>query len=123
MSGRSSDFFGLFPLQSTFGKGVFYSALKGTSAQIFENPDHLHTYSYLPDIGRAVKIQVASRGLLRLIGNFNPIVRELVEVMHEFQAPFVVDDSRFCRTVHVSAIPSEQALEETIAWFKSHPEI
>lgn len=159
VSGRSSDFFGPFALQSALGERVFYSALKGKAAQVLGNPDLLHTYSYVPDIGRAlvllsereealgqawhlpnpetvttrkiidiisqkigrpVKIQAASRRLLRLMGIFNPIVRELVEMMYEFEAPFVVDDSKFRQTFHLSATPLEQAIEETIAWFKSH---
>ncbi len=160
VSGRASDFFGPYALQSALGERVFYPALKGKSAQVLGNPDLLHTYSYVPDIGRAlvalgeredalgqawhlpnpetvttrkiiqiisqklgypVKMQAATRGLLKLMGIFNPIVRELVEMMYEFEAPFVVDHSKFRQAFHLSATPLEQALEETIAWFRSHP--
>lgn len=159
VSGRASDFFGPFALQSALGERVFSFALRGKAAQVLGNPDLLHTYSYVPDIGKAlvvlsereealgqawhlpnpetvttrtiidiisqkigrpVKIQAASRRLLRLMGIFNPIVRELVEMMYEFEAPFVVDDSKFRQTFKLSATPLEQALEETIAWFKSY---
>lgn len=40
------------------------------------------------------KIRTASAGMLRLVGLFNPMVRELPEMLYEFDRPFVMDSSR-----------------------------
>jgi nucleoside-diphosphate-sugar epimerase len=52
--GRASDYFGPHGLISHMGQRVFYRALAGKKAQVLGNPDVAHTYSYLPDVGRAL---------------------------------------------------------------------
>jgi nucleoside-diphosphate-sugar epimerase len=156
-SGRASDFFGPRALQSALGERVFYPALEGKTAQVLGNPDLLHTYTYVPDIGKALvvlgerdealgktwhlpnpetvttrqiiemiykklnyptKIKVASKGLIRLIGIFNPIVSELAEMMYEFEEPFLVDDTKFRKLFSLPATPLAKAIGETIEWYK-----
>jgi nucleoside-diphosphate-sugar epimerase len=157
VSGRASDFFGPRALQSALGERIFYPALKGKAAQVLGNPDLLHTYTYVPDIGRALvvlgesdealgkawhlpnpetvttrqivemiykklgyppKIKAASKGLIRMIGIFNPVVRELAEMMYEFEEPFLVDDTRFRKLFGLTATPLDKAIEETIEWYQ-----
>jgi len=50
--GRASDFIGPGVRDSAFGEFVFQPALAGKRAQTIGRPDTLHTYSYVPDIGR-----------------------------------------------------------------------
>jgi len=50
--GRASDFVGPGVRDSAFGEFVFEPALAGKRAQTMGRPDTLHTYSYVPDIGR-----------------------------------------------------------------------
>ena len=50
--GRASDFIGRGVRDSAFGEFVFQPALAGKRAQTIGRPDTLHTYSYVPDIGR-----------------------------------------------------------------------
>ena len=52
--GRASDYFGPHGLQSHMGERVFDRLLAGRKAQVMGNPDTLHTYTYLPDIGRSL---------------------------------------------------------------------
>jgi nucleoside-diphosphate-sugar epimerase len=54
VSGRASDFFGPRVLQSTMGQQVFRPALQGKKAQMLVGVDQPHTYSYMPDIGKAL---------------------------------------------------------------------
>jgi nucleoside-diphosphate-sugar epimerase len=50
--GRASDFIGPGVRDSAFGEFVFEPALAGKRAQTMGRPDTLHTYSYVPDVGR-----------------------------------------------------------------------
>ena len=48
--GRASDYFGPRGLVTHMGERVFYPVLAGKKAQVFGDPDQLHTFSYIPDI-------------------------------------------------------------------------
>ena len=50
--GRAADFVGPGVRDSALGQFVFQSALAGKRAQTLGRPDTLHTYSYVPDVGR-----------------------------------------------------------------------
>lgn len=54
--GRASDFFGPRVLASAAGEQVFGRAVASKPAQVAGNPDRRHTYTYAPDIGRALVI-------------------------------------------------------------------
>lgn len=157
--GRASDFIG--PRVSAAAMGgdlVIKAALKGKAAQVVGNIDTPHSYTYMPDIGRALvtlathddafgqvwhlptpkavstrhmleliyaeagqplKIQVAPKWLLRIIGLFNPDAGELVEMVYEFEKPFIIDDSKFVGRFAWHATGLETVIGETVAWFKS----
>lgn len=50
--GRAADFIGPGVTASAMGEHVFGPALAGKKAQTIGRPDTLHSYSYVPDIGR-----------------------------------------------------------------------
>ena len=50
--GRAADFIGPGVTASAMGEHVFGPALAGGKAQTMGRPDTLHSYSYVPDIGR-----------------------------------------------------------------------
>lgn len=54
--GRASDFFGPGVLDSMLGERIFVPVLTGKAAQVIGNPDLLHSYTYMPDIGKALVI-------------------------------------------------------------------
>jgi nucleoside-diphosphate-sugar epimerase len=58
--GRASDFVGPGVRDSALGEFVFEPALAGKRAQTMGRPDTLHTYSYVPDVGRNLAL-LASR--------------------------------------------------------------
>ncbi len=55
-------------------------------------------------------------------GFFVPEAKESVEMMYEFDQPFVVDSSKFEKTFGMKATPMRDAIRETVAWYKSHPQ-
>jgi nucleoside-diphosphate-sugar epimerase len=69
-------------------------------------------------LGRDIKLQSAPRLLLKLMGLFNPAIRELDEMLYEFEQPFVVDGSKFERAFGIGATLFEQSIPATVAWSK-----
>jgi len=66
--------------------------------------------------GGTFKMQRAPKILFRAMGLFNPAMREMVEMLYEFEEPFVVDHSAFARTFG-GATPLEEAIRETVRWY------
>ncbi len=157
--GRASDFIGPRVTMSAMGGDlVIKSALKGKAAQVVGNVDTPHSYTFMPDIGRALvtlaehddavgqvwhlptpgalstrkmleliyaeaghplKLQVAPKWLLRVLGLFNPDAGEMVEMVYEFEQPFVIDDSKFVKRFGWGATDLETVVRETVGWFKA----
>ena len=59
--------------------------------------------------------------MLALGGLFIPAARESVEMLYEFEKPFVVDSNKFERTFGVAATPIGEAIKATVAWCRAHP--
>jgi hypothetical protein len=60
--------------------------------------------------------------MLRFAGLFSPSAKELVEMMYEFEQPFIVDSSKFEQTFGLKATPVQEAIKETMTWYKNHPD-
>ena len=59
---------------------------------------------------------------MKMVGLFIPEVKEMVEMLYEFDQPFIMDSSKFERTFGMQATPMRDAIKETVTWFKSYPE-
>jgi nucleoside-diphosphate-sugar epimerase len=70
------------------------------------------------EIGRQIQIRAAGKNMMRFIGLFNPAVREVVEMMYEFEEPFVIDHSRFAATFGNGVTAHTEAINETVAWYR-----
>jgi nucleoside-diphosphate-sugar epimerase len=68
------------------------------------------------------KTQVAGKVIMSMLGLFIPELKESVEMLYEFEKPFVVDSSKFEKTFGMRATPMKEAIKATVAWYKSHPE-
>ena len=56
--------------------------------------------------------------LLRALGVVNPIMRELVEMQYEYQAPFIVDSRKITDKLGAHATPLDTAIEATLASYR-----
>jgi nucleoside-diphosphate-sugar epimerase len=158
--GRASDFFGPGVVASAMGERLVRPALTGGRVQVLGDPDLPHTYSYVPDIGRALvvlgereealgqawhlpspptvstrrllellaaeagqpaRVRPVPRPLFRALGLVNRDLRELRELLYEFEEPFAVDHGRFARAFGDLSTPLEEAVRRTAAWYRSHP--
>jgi nucleoside-diphosphate-sugar epimerase len=72
-------------------------------------------------LGAPVKVQVAPKLLLRAMGLFNPSVREVIEMLYEFEQPFIVESSKAEHRLGLEPTPLDDSLAATIAWFRSRP--
>lgn len=152
--GRAADFFGPDTPLSMLGEHFWRRVIAGKSAQVFGDPDQLHSYSYTPDVaaglvalgsrantegvwmlpvqpaertrdvvgrfaaalGREIPIRAVPTWLVRTIGVFDPMMRELGEMIYQWKQPYVLDDAKFRRTFGLAATPWDHAVRETLGW-------
>lgn len=74
------------------------------------------------EMGLPLKVSAMGKTMMWIGGLFIPEAKESVEMMYEFEKPFIVDSSRFEKTFGMKATPMKDAIKETVAWYKSHPE-
>jgi nucleoside-diphosphate-sugar epimerase len=70
------------------------------------------------EVGKPARIQAAPKILLRALGLFNPALRETIEMLYEFEEPFVVDDSSFERASGERATLLGEAIRRTVRWYR-----
>jgi nucleoside-diphosphate-sugar epimerase len=66
------------------------------------------------------KMSAMGKTMLRIGGLFIPPAREVIEMMYEFEKPFVVDSSKFTKTFGVQGTPMREAIKTTVAWYKAN---
>jgi nucleoside-diphosphate-sugar epimerase len=71
------------------------------------------------EVGSPIKISVAPRLLLRLMGIFNPTIRELDEMRYEFTQPFIVDSTKAQTRLGLEPTPIGNAIASTVVWFRA----
>src|ERR687889_1042018 len=71
------------------------------------------------EVGKPARIQAAPKILLRAIGLFNPGMREMIEMLYEFEEPFVVDHSKFEQAFGEHATPLREAIGHTVRWYRT----
>ena len=55
---------------------------------------------------------------MRVLGLFNPSIRETNEMMYEFVQPFIMDSSKAQRELGITPTPLAQQVRDTLAWAK-----
>jgi len=73
-------------------------------------------------VGRPARIRVAGRTTLRLMGLFNPLLRELVEMSYLHTTPVVLDDSALHRLLGpVRKTSYEEGIRKTLEAMRAQP--
>lgn len=73
------------------------------------------------ETGHPVKAGGMGKLMLAFGGLFIPAARESVEMLYEFEKPFVVNSSKFERAFGEKATPITDAIKATVAWYRAHP--
>jgi nucleoside-diphosphate-sugar epimerase len=85
-------------------------------------PETVSTKALLELVAGELKHPVGVRALpklaVRALGIFNPTIRELIEMTYEFDAPFVLDTTKFESTFGTAGTPLTDAIRATLAWYQ-----
>ena len=161
--GRSSDYFGPYGENTGPGERVFGAAVLGKSAGALGRVDLPHSFSYLPDLARAMillgerdgaagrawhlpvtdpmtvrdfleriyaaagtplKVQMAGPLMVKVLGLFVPMMREVGVVLYQWQEPWISDWSAFESAFGpFERTPLDDAIATTLGWWRSSLEV
>ena len=71
------------------------------------------------ELGSRIRVSVAPRLLLRLIGLLDPTIRELDEMLYEFTQPFIVDSTKAQARLGIEPTRLGDAIALTVGWFRA----
>jgi nucleoside-diphosphate-sugar epimerase len=77
---------------------------------------------FAEEAGVEPRMRGMGKFMLGMGGLFIPEARESLEMLYEFEQPYIIDSSKFVQTFGLHPTPMREAIRETVAWFKSHPE-
>jgi nucleoside-diphosphate-sugar epimerase len=70
------------------------------------------------EAGHTPRIQALPSWLVRTLGLGMPLMREVAEMLYEFEEPFIVDNRRFVQAFGDHATPLPEAIRATIGWYR-----
>ena len=73
-------------------------------------------------LGSPIKVSVAPRFLLQVMGLFNKTLHEFDEMLYEFTQPFLVDGAKAQSRLGIAPTPMADAIAATVGWFKDRHE-
>ena len=70
--------------------------------------------------GRAPKYRVAGRGLLKILGWFSPLLKEVQEMIYLQETPVILDDSKLlAKFPQVRKTSYDDGIRQTLEWMRS----
>lgn len=66
------------------------------------------------EIGVKPKTQVASRFIIKIMGLFNPVMKEFVEMLYQWDRDYNFDSSKFETIFNMKPTPTEEAIRQII---------
>ncbi len=73
-------------------------------------------------VGKPVKVLRGTAPILWLVGLRNPDARELIEMLYEFDSPFVMESQKIQRAFGIQPTPLREAVRATAEWARAHPQ-
>lgn len=71
------------------------------------------------EAGMSIKFQTIPKLILKLVGLFNPFVKELKELSYQFEYPYIVDAQKFINRFGDISTSHEIITKKTIQWYYS----
>jgi nucleoside-diphosphate-sugar epimerase len=71
------------------------------------------------EVGHPVAIRSVPKIAVRALGLINPMMRALAEMSYEFEAPFVLDTTKFQSTFGGVPTPIAKAVADTVTWYRN----
>ncbi len=72
------------------------------------------------EIGKKIKVRSAGKRMITFLGLFNPMVKEVKEMMYTMTEPYIVDHSDFENIFGANPTPHNVAIKETVEWYKNN---
>jgi nucleoside-diphosphate-sugar epimerase len=69
--------------------------------------------------GVPAKPLAVSALMLRVLGLTNAVLRESVEMLYEFNEPYLFDGSKYTRAFGGTPISHQEAMRQTVAWYRN----
>lgn len=90
----------------------------------FGGPGAINTLDFITRVyravGRAPKYRAAGRGLLKIMGWFSPLMRELREMIYLQETPVILDDTKLlAKFPQVHKTSYDEGIRETIEWMRA----
>jgi nucleoside-diphosphate-sugar epimerase len=71
--------------------------------------------------GRSPKYRTAGRGILKVAGWFNPLFRELPEMLYLQETPVILDDSKLlAKFPAIAKTPYDVGIRQTLEWMRAN---
>jgi nucleoside-diphosphate-sugar epimerase len=70
--------------------------------------------------GQDIGLAVMPRWVMKALGKVVPIIREVNEMMYQWDEAFLIDDRRFRAAFNMEFTEPQRAAADTVAWAKSH---
>ncbi|MDX2469328.1 MAG: SDR family oxidoreductase [SAR324 cluster bacterium] len=70
------------------------------------------------ELGQSVKVRTAGPLMVNLLGLFIPMLKEMKEVMYQWNRPYVVDHSKFIGSFNLQTTDPKIAIKETLGWYR-----
>ena len=81
-------------------------------------PDPYTGKEWIEAIAKAMDVSpkylVAGRGMVRLMGLFNPLMKELVEMLYQYDRDYVFDSSKFTNRFGMEPTPYEEGIKQIV---------
>ncbi len=71
-------------------------------------------------LGREIKLMAVPRALLKMLALAVPFLREVDEMLYQWEEPFVISDRRFRERFGQMPEGVERAAADTVEWAKAH---
>lgn len=71
-------------------------------------------------LGRDIGLMAMPRWVMKALGLVVPVIREINEMMYQWDEPFMIDDRRFRAAFSVEPTEPQRAAADTVAWAKAH---
>lgn len=89
----------------------------------FGGPGAINTLDFITRVYRAVgiapKYRTAGRGMLKVLGWFNPLMRELPEMLYLEETPVILDDSKLlAKLANIQKTSYDDGIRQTIDWLR-----
>ncbi|HEY9856110.1 MAG TPA: NAD-dependent epimerase/dehydratase family protein [Stenomitos sp.] len=70
-------------------------------------------------LGLSPNVRVTPSWLIRTLGMVVPLLREVSEMLYEFEKPYVVDHGKYERAFGNAATPHHEAIRRTLVWYRA----